>query len=355
MEGEGDWVRHILPGSTRPIICTHREALWGSWLSLEVPLWVTARQEISEELRCMASEGGTPNQTAVTTSLRRSLHAACCCSLFIVGVSPHFLRSWRNVSLYRPALSKSPFFVCKRGIQVSQSCCCCCGCTWCRITTKLIRNQEQRIWDGDLIGSLGSTESTNKETALVSNLMAILLPLWGNNLNCPLKQNAKNSPHISIIQLAPFWLRNTVRKMYTFACLRVTVCQCVAQHLTEALIATTNPASKFTCVASRTARGSTSAPLQPFKRHTLSNIFVPSIYSKHVPSSASSDHVQGTTIWQHICDHIASEYIWKQTVTYFQTLKREFMSKKNPKKQKKNCPAPVTEWNGDYCLWHHAA
>lgn len=64
--------------------------------------------------------------------------------------------------------------------------------------------------------------------------------------------------------------------MYTFACLCVIVCQHVAQHLTEALIATTNPDSKFLCVASRITQGSTSTPLQPFKKHTISNIFVPS-------------------------------------------------------------------------------
>lgn len=141
MEGERDWVRHILPGSTHPIICTHREALWGSWLSLEVPLWVTAKQEISEELHRMASEDKQAEwNSSYHLPVSLSAHCVHLLSLYLSASSLTTLPQKR----YQPATFKQiSLFVCKRWIQVSQSCCCG-GCTWCRITTKLIRNQEQR-------------------------------------------------------------------------------------------------------------------------------------------------------------------------------------------------------------------
>lgn len=121
MQGERDWGRHILPGSALPIICTHREALGGSWLSLEVPLWVTARQEkTSEELLCMAFKDSRLNQTRIIipwdSLLSESRH------------TPLFSEAG-GLCLHQPAIFKQiSLYVYKRWIQVSQSCCC--GCTW---------------------------------------------------------------------------------------------------------------------------------------------------------------------------------------------------------------------------------
>lgn len=202
MEGGRDWERRILPGSTPPIICTHREALWGSWLSLEVPLWVTAKQEKylkSFSVWHLKTAGWIKQQSLIP--LFHSLHTLClwtslsktlyCLSLIALHF-PQNLGECVFISLL-PS-SKSPFMTRRGEFKFPRAA----AAARCRITTK--PKSKVAIWNGNLIGSLETTVLTNKETALVSNLTAMCC-LCGKN-DCPLKQNAKKQKktnHISVI------------------------------------------------------------------------------------------------------------------------------------------------------------
>lgn len=55
LEGGRDWVYHLLRRSAPHILCD--EALWGSWLSLDVPL--SGRKYLRSISLCMASEEGS--------------------------------------------------------------------------------------------------------------------------------------------------------------------------------------------------------------------------------------------------------------------------------------------------------
>lgn len=136
-----------------------------------------------------------------------------------------------------------------------------------RITAGLTRKPKSKalIWNSRLIGSLGSAASPNKESSScwLSNLMAICRLGGKNGADHPFKAKHNEIQHTSVIKLAPFWLRNTVHKTYTLACLRVIVCRRVAQHLTEALIATTN--RDDVCSERRGAE----APPPPLRTHRI--------------------------------------------------------------------------------------
>lgn len=172
MEGEWDWVCHILPGSTPPIICTHREALWGSWLSLEVPLWVTARQErISEERFSVW-------HLKAAGWIRRlgTLHA-CVESRYTKNVSLSACYHQENLPL----------------------------CLW-------------------------KVNSSPRAAAVVAQKQ-LLWVIWWHLVVKWQKQTKTREKHISVIQLAPFRFKNTVHKVYIYlsACDCMSTC-CPAPH-----------------------------------------------------------------------------------------------------------------------------
>lgn len=165
MEGERDWVRHILPGSTLPIIFTHREALWGSWLSLEVPLWVTARQ--IKHLRSFSvwhlKTAGWIKQQLLSSETLYSPNL----------ITLHFSQRLEDsVLISLLSSSKSPFLSVRGEFKFPRAAVVVAPGLQCKITTRPTRSQES-FKNGNLIGSLESTVLMNKETALLSNLMAI--------------------------------------------------------------------------------------------------------------------------------------------------------------------------------------
>lgn len=101
----------LRPTPPRHILRTHTEALWGSWLSLGLPLWV---RNI-----CGASLLGT-NQT------KKILLPPSFCPNTAQAFLPYTLLLFPEAGgmrLYQPAIGVLPFWSVERSIQVCQSCC----------------------------------------------------------------------------------------------------------------------------------------------------------------------------------------------------------------------------------------
>lgn len=197
-------------------------------------------------------------------------------------VTLHFSQKLEDCVFISPlSSSKSPFMSIRGEFKFPRAAAVVALGLQCRITTRPTRNQElfnMATWLA-LWNPLCQQIKKQLFWVIWRQICCLCKP--------PLKAKCKTK-HITVIQLAPVWLRNTDHNMYTFACLRVIVCQHVVQHLTEALIATAN--QNYACTASRITRR-----LHFHATSTCTNtpylVSLPHLPTPHVCSSSLADHV----------------------------------------------------------------
>lgn len=140
-----------------PLLPSHREALWGSWLSLDVPLSVTARQEKTSLYGIWRQQTELLSPCIIVYTLQASVlgfsvrYKDSLLSAFSLIPLCSFLRSWKSLSACYLQIS---LYVSLRWIQVSQS-----GCCYVTVQNHHKTDKKQTakvIKNGKLIGSLES-------------------------------------------------------------------------------------------------------------------------------------------------------------------------------------------------------